>query len=520
MAVVGVPTETKAGREQGLSAGHLADLGIPALLIGILVELDIVGGTSVHEREVNAQTIGELQVAVHFKLVLQVQTQLTGLDDGSPAQVAISDGGVGALEHKLVGGVVHEVVQRVVNPLTGDRLDEQVAHLEELVVGSQGDGVTTLVPRQVVFQQIHVLIQEVGTRAILSTDVDGDIAASVVLVGHVLDPEQRTLIRHVAAVADAVVASAEFVVNARADVAVQLSHKRVGDVVEAIARVVEVVAGGTGAPLVVVGVAVLVAQSQLVVVVDVPVDAGQQVEGIALHVAAAIALLDARKLVVLVGNLLDSGFAQVVARHAGIEAGGIALVVVFQVEEEEELVLGNGTTDVTTDGGSVLLCELILDVTTSGIVAAVEVLVVVISVESGVEVVGTLLGDSVDTTAGETTLAHVEGSDHHLNLLDSVHRDGVGASLSAIGARSSQTEHVVTHSTINLETVVAVVAAGKRDTAHLRGAGHGHVLDHVVDIAVHRRGIFDICHREVVACAGFLTVCIACDDHFAELVGC
>ncbi len=165
----------------------------------------------------------------------------------------------------------------------------------------------------------------------------------------------------------------------------------------------------------------LVTKSKFVVLADVPVDAGKDIERVTLHIAAAKRLLDACEGLVLVDDFLCCGSAQVSVGHASVVARGIALVVVLEVDEEEELVFHNRAADVTAHSVVVLLGERTFHVVVRGIILSIEALVVVVTEESGMEVVGTLLGDGVDATAGETALTNVEWSDNDLDFLDCVH---------------------------------------------------------------------------------------------------
>ena len=146
-------------------------------------------------------------------------------------------------------------------------------------------------------------------------------------------------------------------------------------------------------------------------------------------------------------------------------------------------------------------------------------LVVVIGEIGSMEIVVTLLGDGVDTTAREAALTHIEGGNHHLDFLNSVHRDGVGTCLTAIGSARCQTEYIVLHRTVDLEAVVAVVAAGKRDTAYLRTVGHRHVLHHIIHIALNRGSLGNLHLAEVARCACLLLTALACDNHLAQCTG-
>ena len=129
--------------------------------------------------------------------------------------------------------------------------------------------------------------------------------------------------------------------------------------------------------------------------------------------------------------------------------------------------------------------------------------------------VRTLLGDGVDAAARKSALADVVGGYHHLNFLNGVHGDGIGACLSAVRTAGRETEYVVGYRTVDLEAVVAVVGANKRDTAVFGSHGQRAVLHDVVDVAVYGRGILDGVCREVGGSAAF-GLGVGYDYHFIQ----
>lgn len=78
-----------------------------------------------------------------------------------------------------------------------------------------------------------------------------------------------------------------------------------------------------------------------------------------------------------------------------------------------------------------------------------------------------LFGNSVDATSGKTALANIERSDHHLDFLDGIHRNRIGIRLTTVCTRRSQPENIIAHRTVDLETVITVIGAGKRDPSVL-----------------------------------------------------
>ena len=93
------------------------------------------------------------------------------------------------------------------------------------------------------------------------------------------------------------------------------------------------------------------------------------------------------------------------------------------VGEEEELVLDDGTAE--CEAIHLFLTRVGLRVLDTVYAVTVHVLVGVVEVGRTFEGVCTRLGHSVDTTANEVGLANIEWSNHHLYLVNGIHRDGV-----------------------------------------------------------------------------------------------
>ena len=173
------------------------------------------------------------------------------------------------------------------------------------------------------------------------------------------------------------------------------------------------------------------AHGQMVVLVDVPVYAGQVL------VVGDTAGIDAGRasvIAVLVLDELRDGLhvAEQRARRIGLciccigfrecrmpVSRNVLRLSALVVDEEEELVLEDGTTESET------VCLLLVGVRLSVLHAvhavAVHVLAGIVGISRTLESVGTRLGNSVDTAANEVALAHIEGSYHHLHLVDGIH---------------------------------------------------------------------------------------------------
>ncbi len=242
--------------------------------------------------------------------------------------------------------------------------------------------------------------------------------------------------------------------------------------------------------------AVVVTEHHLVIVVDVPVEACQNVRRPSLGgVLAEIGRIVTRQSLVLFADLRElllSGEAFDVVRIVN-RRGGLVLVV-LAAYEEEQLVLYDGT----AEGHAIGLGGLLGILLAFGAFAH-QVVVFIIGIGRTAERVVTRLGHRVDTAARETALANVVRGDYHLNLLDGLHRDGVGARLAAVGSRSGEAEHVVRHGAVDLERVVTVVGSRERDSARraLGRARQGAEARDVRYAAVDRRQILYHAAREV-----------------------
>ena len=128
-----------------------------------------------------------------------------------------------------------------------------------------------------------------------------------------------------------------------------------------------------------------------------------------------------------------------------------------------------------------------------------------------------LFGNSVDATSSKTALANIERSDHHLDFLDGIHRNRIGIRLTTVCTRRSQPENIIAHRTVDLETVITVIGAGKRDPSVFGGHGHRHILYDIIYIAVDRRSLLYPSCRKIFGCTD-IRFCISCDYHFSQLL--
>ena len=187
---------------------------------------------------------------------------------------------------------------------------------------------------------------------------------------------------------------------------------------------------------------------------------------------------------------------------------GSLVHIVLEVSEEEQLVLNDRTTNANT-GSVVDLLALVQALVHTGligyaIVSTLQSLVLIVVINGSLELIGTTLGNCVDSTTGETALTNVKRSDRDRDLLQSVERDGG----TACGQVTTDTECVVERCTIDsyirltvvtttdsqtvrsgrslrseLHNVVHTAANGRSDSHTLaRNTGH-----RARTLAVHRR---------------------------------
>ena len=428
-----VPSEAHARLDNQVAAGPLAGVDVThvAVLVIIVQCQDGVVGHQVavvKEQSVQTQAVGQLEVAGNVPLVLCIDAGFVELHACSGlglAAVAVGqahDLGSGSVD-KVIDAVVAVVARTVAHVLVVGHLmfKGQTAH--HLVVAIVPGNVVAQVPDGVV----HGVIP--GEQLIAQRHV----VVAVALIVHHGDVDEGELARvagtHVIQLG---VGGQELVGEVFLQAAVQVQREGVHQVVHAIHRVgkregllrhasrrhalAAVHRRGVGvAPVAVLG--VVVAQGQVVVLVDVPVQAGQQLIVVLIGGEAGIgtgliAILLPNEVAhasqvgqrgardILVGNSHAVGRG-VPAVHDG------GLLGHFTVDKEEQLVLEDRAADGSAIGGHLLFLagsyHGALDGVTTHVLVAVE------HVCAAAEGVGTALGDGVHTAADEVGLTHVKG---------------------------------------------------------------------------------------------------------------
>ena len=250
---------------------------------------------------------------------------------------------------------------------------------------------------------------------------------------------------------------------------------------------------------------VVVANGQLVAVVDVPVHACQQLQvalvgrEVGKGTSVVAVLLLGKLLHTLhvghggVGEVLLLAALTVYRRSPAYSYRGRSLVL--GIGEEEELVLDDGAAEC----GTVSSASVAVACTGDGLSVnyiTTHVLVVVVYVGSTLELVGTRLGNGIHTTADEVGLANVEGRDNNLKFLDSINRDGAATA----GETIAKTKVVVEVGTVHGEVCGTAVHTGKVHSVAAIGRQTCDVCDAAAD-GGHR---LQLCIADVGGCTGLL----------------
>ena len=474
---VNVPTESKTWACHEGRTDVAVGLIPPPFFLGIGVEGCILSWFVEEDRNVETQSVGELEPVGHVPLVLSIEAQLSGSELGCPTWVArYLDVGlvvVEVAEERSVGlaglgaeVIVLEVVVGLEIVATIEVLDEEVAELVELVVGSEGECVVSAKPCEVVLYGVDVLVKSISHRRIFVSDVHGSTVAAHSINGHTGEWSARG-----ALVANTHVGSTCLVAEGWREPTLELGDERVGLRLEVVEMVKCVDGGDVALSKALLGSHKTPSNGELVEVVKVPVEF--QTSLIALDIAACVSIF------AVVGHaLVGCQFLHLrkdvvgeVGRHlralgAKCILVGILLVGALVVGKEEEFVFHDGTAQ--REAEEIFLFILVrVRIGTVGVLIVLthKLLIVAIAICATMEVVGTALGDGVDGTSRETSLTNVIGSHVDLNLLYGLHTDGLGSCLTAIATARGETEDVVVHGTVDLERVVAVVGSGKRHRA-------------------------------------------------------
>ena len=244
-----------------------------------------------------------------------------------------------------------------------------------------------------------------------------------------------------------------------------------------------------------IGVRVAETDIENVILVDVPVQAGQH---FIVGSAQRVSLIWTRVIVVLVfqesGNLVQTGLSGTVVCGAftpliGLTGAGTTsrtgniIHRVLGIDEEEQFVLDNGTTqrhandivEVLAGRQGVLTHQ-----------SSLKDIAVVIVIYRSMPLVATMLGDHIDGTALETAMTDIKGCEVDGNLVDSIQRKRA-ATCGQVGA---DTEGIVERSTVNSDRGATVVATtGCKTATHYRSLGSQ--FHDVVHAAAGRRNILN-----------------------------
>ena len=226
-------------------------------------------------------------------------------------------------------------------------------------------------------------------------------------------------VRYVAAVAYYRQSHAQFVIKRAAKVRVKFGHERVHVVYALITAVYEVVSVVARTDFVLIRVVKLIAQRELVVAVDVPVDAAHERERARSDVGAAIIFPYSRYRFVSVGYGLGHVQGHEIAWSTSVVRCRVGVFLILGTCKEEKFVFH----DRAAKGRTKSLGRFVLVFLFKACVLvplAIEVLICVVGVGRGFKLVGSRFGDGVDCTAGKSALTDVERRGHHLYLLNGI----------------------------------------------------------------------------------------------------
>src|SRR5207244_13528099 len=125
------------------------------------------------------------------------------------------------------------------------------------------------------------------------------------------------------------------------------------------------------------------------------------------------------------------------------------------------------------------------------------------------EVVRSRAGDGVDAAAGEAALPDVVRRDEDLDLLNGIERDRLRAGAAARSARAGKAEQIVVDRAVDLNRVVAVVAAGHEHERAFAGAAGDDVrvrAGEILQLAVDRGKGLDLLGRHLRGRAGVVRI--------------
>ena len=203
-------------------------------------------------------------------------------------------------------------------------------------------------------------------------------------------------------------------------------------------------------------------------VVDIPVDACQQRRILGINIIAGIAFLDTCQRLISVNDGLCQFGRHKVAVHTCIIRSRILSNLAFYTTKEEQFIFNNWATNSKSIGFSSLIGQLIFFVCQL-IPTTIQVFVRIIIESCSRKLVRTTFSNDINGTTGKAALTNIERRSYHLYLLDGIHRDRITAGTCTILSCRIQTEHVVTHHTVNLERVVFITHTCDRYTTILAG---------------------------------------------------
>ena len=497
-----VPVETYAGSNVQTCLRHICGTVATVILVHCLELLVVVTLDAGVSRQLETQTCGQLEAVAERNLVLNVSRVLDVLECGiyllQVVAVRVSDSECQRSNVATLSSS-YEILPRVVYVVTQTTLHKAVLGVVVLELQTSDDVVLTSVVADLIGDNGSRYVTQVSVGEGVGTErSQQSLSLGAILVGDVLqninsgevvtyEATRLVLLR---------VGTTQSVGQTTVqETRVQLSSERSKVLLLEVTRALEVhsVIRSTTVAVTVVGVGVqrvhrrrrirriLVlggAETNVsaVVLVDVPVQASNQLPvGSAQRVTLVATRIVTELLHQELLHILHLSYSRTVVGSTATPSSSLigasltsrtrSLVhIVLEVSEEEQLVLNDRTTNANT-GSVVDLLALVQALECTGligytVVSTLQELVLIVVVNSCLELVGTTLGNSVDCTTGETALTNVKRGDRDRDLLQSVERNGG----TTCGEATTDTECVVERCTIDSYIRLTVVTTTDSQT--------------------------------------------------------
>ena len=211
MWIISVPTETYTRWEQDFCTRILTYTCVQILWFSKLVECIVCSRIIEDNRNVDTQTVCQIEVVIDIPFVLCIESELTRLHGRSPFGVTTCKVWISVLISIFIRSVCNEIFQWIIVPWTVRSLDEKVCHLVDFIVCTECQSMITQIPWKVIFECVDVLIQVISSRRIFRTDVGSDVCS--VRCRNIADLHSWSLVCYITVVTNEAGRSTELVVQ-------------------------------------------------------------------------------------------------------------------------------------------------------------------------------------------------------------------------------------------------------------------------------------------------------------------